>query len=144
MADEDGGGGGGADAAELAFEASAASAAAAREAAVDALLRAGKAGEAARAALGEPPFASKTAATKERAAATVARALAAVSARGDAEALPFLDSLDGAAADALMKYLYRALARPEASGALLRMHGQLVERHGLGCVVRAIVDRKTA
>jgi actin related protein 2/3 complex subunit 5 len=136
------------DAAEAAAEAAAESAfetaLSERERAVDALLRGGKAVEAARRALDAPPFASKAPATKERSAAAVARALTALAARGDGETKELLDALDAAAADALMKYLYRALARPEAAGALLKLHGQLVERHGVGCIVRAIVDRKTA
>ena len=133
-----------ADASEAAAEAAFEAALAAREAAVDSCLRSGKAADAARRALEAPPFASKVPATKERSAAAAQRALLALTARGEAETVAFIDSLDSTAADVLMKYLYKALSRPEGSAALLSLHGKLVERHGLGAIVRAIVDRRTA
>jgi hypothetical protein len=42
------------------------------------------------------------------------------------------------------QYVYKGLSRPENSGALLKLHALLVEKRGLGSIVRAIVDRKTA
>jgi hypothetical protein len=44
----------------------------------------------------------------------------------------------------LMKYLYRGLRTPENSATLLKFHAMLLEKAGMGCIVRAIVDRKTA
>ena len=44
----------------------------------------------------------------------------------------------------ILQYVYKGLSRPENSGALLKLHALLVEKRGLGSIVRAIVDRKTA
>lgn len=43
-----------------------------------------------------------------------------------------------------MQYVYKGLQRAENSGLLLKIHAQLVEKCGLGTIVRAICDRKTA
>jgi hypothetical protein len=74
----------------------------AREKAAEAALRTGKAGDALKAALADPPFASKNAGIKERSAALVLRAVVSLGAK-DADLAAFLEALDGDAADALMK-----------------------------------------
>jgi hypothetical protein len=136
MADEEGGPGGG----DAAFEA----ALAAREADVDALLRGGKASDALQRALQEAPFASKSAPLKDRNAAVVQRALVAAGAKEDV-LLACVASLDPEGADALMKYVVRLLGVASANTPLfLKLHGLLVEKCGLGCLVRCIVDRRTA
>jgi hypothetical protein len=43
-----------------------------------------------------------------------------------------------------MKYVFRGLAEAESCAALLKWHGALVDVAGLGCIVRAMTDRKTA
>lgn len=154
-------------------DASLAAALAEREAAVDAFLRSGATADALRRALGAPPFASKDAALKDRSFAVVHRACAAIGARDEALA-GFFSAIDADAADALMKCaaaafraapraararvpllmaappplsradIIRGLAKPDNSALYLRLHGLLVEKCGIACVVRAIVDRKTA
>jgi hypothetical protein len=137
MGDEEGGAGGAGDAAlEAALSA--------READVDALLRGGKAADALRRALQDAPFASKSAALKDRNAAVVQRALVAAGAKEDV-LLACTSSLDADGADALMKYLVRLLGTASPNTPLfLKTHGLLVEKCGLGCLSRCIVDRRTA
>jgi len=43
-----------------------------------------------------------------------------------------------------MKYVTRGLSTHAHSALLLKVHGLLVERAGMGCLVRCIVDRRTA
>ena len=95
------------DAGDAAAEAAYLSSLEAREKAVDAHLRAGRSGDAVKAALENPPFPSKVAATKERSAAAALRAIAALAAR-EADAVALVDALDGDAADVLMKVRERA------------------------------------
>jgi hypothetical protein len=114
-----------------------------REKAVDASLRAGKTVQALTLALENPPFASKNSALKDKNSVIIMKALTAV-AQKEADVAAFLDSISADGADNLMKYIYKALAKPDQSGMLLKVHAQLVEKHGLGCIVRAITDRKTA
>lgn len=73
-----------------------------REKRVDSLLRTAKAGDALKAALAEPPFASKNQALKDRSAACVLKAVVAVGAK-DADLNAFLEALDADSADVLMK-----------------------------------------
>jgi len=73
-----------------------------REAAVDALLRAGSTADALRRALAAPPFVSKDAALKDRSAAVVHRAVAAIGSRDEALA-GFFAAVTLDDADALMK-----------------------------------------
>jgi len=43
-----------------------------------------------------------------------------------------------------MKYVFRGLAEADACAVLLKWHGVLADVAGLGCIVRAMTDRKTA
>jgi hypothetical protein len=136
MADEEGPGGAG----DAALEAALAS----READVDALLRASKPSEALKRALQDAPFASKSAPLKDRNAALVQRALVAAGAKEDV-LLACIATLDAEAADCCMKYTVRLMGVASANTPLfLKLHGLLVEKCGLGCLVRCIVDRRTA
>jgi hypothetical protein len=95
-------------------------------------------------ALSDPPFSSKAVSVKDRSANLVMRALVAVSAKEEV-LLSFLSTVDPDASDALMKYVVRFLGTPSANSALfLKVHGLLVEKCGLGCLVRSIVDRRVA
>lgn len=114
-----------------------------REKRADAALRAGKAADAVKITLESPPFASKNAALKERSVASVLKALVVLGQK-DADVAPFIESLDGDQADILMKFIYAGLKKADNSGLLLKVHAQLTEKRGLGCIVRAITDRKTA
>ncbi len=111
--------------------------------------------------LENPPFGTKNANIKDRNTALVMKALTAVGQK-EAEVTNLLDSLTADSADVLMKYVYKGLQKPDNSGFLLKLHGQLVEKCGIGtlyaadyflfhfhsavafvgCIVRAIVDRK--
>ena len=97
-----------------------------------------------RAALADPPLASKDAALKQANFELIMQAVQACAAK-EAQMALFLESLcDADAADYLMKVVYRGLKTPDASALLLRLHAQLLEKAGMGCIVRAIVDRQTA
>ena len=116
----------------------------AREQGVDALLRANRASDALKAALQDAPLASKNAALKDRNAAVVQRALVACGAKEDVLAA-FLASVDPDAADTAMKYVVRFLGTASANSNLfLKVHGMLVEKCGQGCLVRCLVDRRSA
>ena len=54
-----------------------------------------------------------------------------------------LGSLDDEEDDVLMKYLYALLEGAEECAKLLKWHEKLVKKSGLGCIVRALTDRKT-
>ncbi len=45
--------------------------------------------------------------------------------------------------DILMKYIYSLLEAAEECAKLLKWHEKLVKKSGLGCIVRALTDRKT-
>ena len=138
MAEDEGGAGGAGDAAlEAALTA--------READVDALLRGGRHSDALKRALQDPPFASKNAALKDRNAALVTRALVAVGGGKEEVLLAFVASVDAEGADCMMKYIVRLLGVFSPHTPLfLKTHGLLVEKCGLGCLVRCIVDRRVA
>ena len=111
----------------------------ARQERVRSLLRAQQPAEALR-----PPLASKDAALKQANFELIMQAVQACAAK-EAQMALFLESLcDADAADYLMKVVYRGLKTPDASALLLRLHAQLLEKAGMGCIVRAIVDRQTA
>ncbi len=82
---------------------------------------------------------------QDRNFALVMKALLAAAAREEALGA-FLDAVAGDAdlADAAMKYVLRGLKAPDNAPTLLKVHGLLLERAGMGCLVRAMVDRKTA
>jgi hypothetical protein len=114
-----------------------------RERDVDGLLSSSKPVDALLRSLQNPPFASKDDALKERSLLLVLRALSAVGSRDEALA-KFFEALDADVADVLMKNVLKGFNKPENSALLLRIHALLVEKAGIACVVRAIVDRKTA
>lgn len=136
MADEDGG-----DAA--AQEALFAAQMQMRSAAVADALRGARPAEALRLALQDAPLASKDAALKQANFDLVLRALQAAAQREE-QLAAFFEQCDADSADVLMKYLYRGLRAPDNAALLLRLHAQLLEKAGVGCITRAIVDRKTA
>jgi len=54
-----------------------------------------------------------------------------------------IDSLSSDDLDVLMKYIYRGLEDGENSTALLKWHSAVAEKGGLGCIVRALAERRT-
>lgn len=115
-----------------------------RERGVEAMLRASNAAGAMGAALSNPPFACKNPGIKERSAAVVSRALVALSAKEDV-LNAYLQTLDADSCDHLMKYVVRLCSTASAQSPLyLRIHGLILEKAGMGCLVRCIVDRRAA
>ena len=114
-----------------------------RQSAVTQALRSSKPVEALRLALQDAPLASKDASLKQANYELILSALQSV-AQSDDPIRAFLENCDANSADVLMKYLYRGLRTPENSAIFLKVHAMLLEKAGMGCIVRAIVDRKTA
>jgi len=96
--------------------------------------------EALREAVADPPVDTKDAEIKAMAARTV---LEVISASKDSEVDTLLSKLDDEGEDVLMKYLYALLEGAEECAKLLKWHEKLVKKSGLGCIVRALTDRKT-
>eukprot|EP00753_Platysulcus_tardus_P004780 PLAT12686.1.p2 GENE.PLAT12686.1~~PLAT12686.1.p2 ORF type:complete len:132 (+),score=61.08 PLAT12686.1:41-436(+) len=113
----------------------------ARERDVDSLLRAGNGPAAVSAALADPPFRTKRQDIKDRNAALVARAIAAVR---DDEMPRIVDGMSEEEIDVLMKYIYRGLGDLENCASLLKWHEKALEKGGLGSIVRAFTERRTA
>lgn len=53
-----------------------------------------------------------------------------------------LDGLDDEGRSKLMKYVYKGMINAENSSSLLKWHGKLVAKDGVGIICRALVDRK--
>lgn len=114
-----------------------------RKSEVTQALRSSRPVEALRMALQDAPLASKDASLKQANYELILSALQSV-AQSDDQIRAFLELCDANSADVLMKYLYRGLRTPENSATFLKVHAMLLEKAGMGCIVRAIVDRKTA
>lgn len=50
--------------------------------------------------------------------------------------------LDLEACDVLMKYLYRLMGKASNCGTVLKLHGQISDKAGIGSIIRVITDRK--
>ena len=109
---------------------------------VDQLLRQNQYVDALQTALENPPVGSKNEEIKKKNAAVVFRALAAIPER-DNDIKGIIDGLTIDAQDTLMKYIYRALGEAQSCGSMLKWHGALLEKAGIGTIVRTMVDRKT-
>eukprot|EP00944_MAST-04C_sp_MAST-4C-sp1_P002096 g2096.t1 len=109
---------------------------------VDQLLRQNQYVDALQTALENPPVGSKNEEIKKKNAAVVFRALAAIPER-DNDIKGIIDGLTIDAQDTLMKYIYRALGEAQSCGSMLKWHGALLEKAGIGAIVRTMVDRKT-
>tara|TARA_B100000674_G_scaffold402244_1_gene348198 strand:+ start:74 stop:481 length:408 start_codon:yes stop_codon:yes gene_type:complete len=109
---------------------------------VDQLLRQNQYVDALQTALENPPVGSKNEEIKKKNANVVFRALAAIPER-DNDIKGIIDGLTIDAQDTLMKYIYRALGEAQSCGSMLKWHGALLEKAGIGAIVRTMVDRKT-
>jgi actin related protein 2/3 complex subunit 5 len=67
----------------------------------------------------------------------------AIQACKDDEIKAIVAGLDSDSHDHLMKYIYKGLAFGDNSGSLLKWHAATHAQAGVGCIVRAITDRKT-
>uniref|UniRef100_A0A7S1XSX2 Actin-related protein 2/3 complex subunit 5 n=1 Tax=Phaeomonas parva TaxID=124430 RepID=A0A7S1XSX2_9STRA len=92
-------------------------------------------------AIEDPPFATRNQAAKDANAAVVLGALATVS---DTAIPGVVDGLSEAQVDILTKYVYKGLESGENAGSLFKWHAKLAAKGGLGTIVRAMTDRKTA
>jgi actin related protein 2/3 complex subunit 5 len=71
----------------------------------------------------------------------------------DGEISAVIEGLDLEGCDTLMKYVFRFMAKAANKAEddkksvnctlMLKLHAQLVEKAGVGCIVRALTDRKT-
>jgi actin related protein 2/3 complex subunit 5 len=116
------------------------SALATRESSVDGLLRSKRMADALQTSLSDPPVASKSADVKKKYAMLVLKVIAAVD---DKQIDDVLSPLDLDTCDILMKYVYKGLESPDQSTQLLKWHAKLLDKVGLGAVVRVMADRKT-
>ena len=110
------------------------------EAAVESLLRSKRVGDALRDSLADPPVASKDLELKSKNTVIVLKVIAAVE---DRQIDEVLGALSPDACDVLMKYIYKGLESPEQSSQLLKWHAKLLDKAGLGSIVRVMADRKT-
>jgi len=92
-----------------------------------------------KASLKDPSFGAESDDVRRRSAKIVVKAIGSVPKKDVAEVI---DGLSGEEQDALMRYLYRGLADREACSQLLEWHGALTEKAGMGCVMRALADRR--
>lgn len=97
------------------------------------------------ASLENPPVLAKTPDVKKQAAAVVAQVMCAQGLK-DNEIDAMVAKLNETQADLLMKYIYRCLEHNEvvANGVpLFKWHKAVKDKAGIGCIVRALVERKT-
>ncbi len=76
---------------------------------------------------------------KDSNAAIVEKVLAAIS---DSEMPTMLGSLSLESCDVLMKYIFKLMGKNSNCGQMLKWHALVVEKAGLGSIVRAMTDRK--
>ncbi len=88
--------------------------------------------------LENPPLLSGSDKVKDANAQVV---MAALSACSKGEMQRAVAQLSPELEDNLMKYIYRGLTIPQNNSMLLEWHAQLVNKAGIGCVVRALTDR---
>lgn len=85
-------------------------------------------------------MASKSSAVKEANAKVVFKVMEAVN---DKDIDDVLANFDQATLDLLMKYVYKGLQNHEHSASGFKWHSAILEKTGLGSIVRAMTDRKT-
>ncbi|KAJ1414273.1 actin-related protein 2/3 complex subunit 5 [Ochromonadaceae sp. CCMP2298] len=60
----------------------------------------------------------------------------------ESEIPALLKNLDLESCDVLMKYVYKLMGKSSNCAIMLKIHAQLVEKAGLGSIVRVMTDRK--
>eukprot|EP01038_Epipyxis_sp_PR26KG_P007914 gene7914-10742_t len=117
----------------------------ARDAEVSSLLTKKDKAAAMNVALQNPPVSSKSEEAKDANLAVIEKVLAVLN---DADITSIISGLNIELADTLMKYIYKLFAKtsskekPVNYAQLLKIHAQLVQRAGLGSIVKAMTDRK--
>ena len=91
--------------------------------------------------LENPPLAAKNKETKKKSADVVAKVLVNTK---EADIPKIVDSLDADELDILMKYIYRCLETGDNdSKPLFKWHEKVLEKSGMGSIVRVLSERKT-
>eukprot|EP01088_Endostelium_zonatum_P002369 TRINITY_DN128_c0_g1_i1.p1 TRINITY_DN128_c0_g1~~TRINITY_DN128_c0_g1_i1.p1 ORF type:complete len:130 (+),score=29.91 TRINITY_DN128_c0_g1_i1:44-433(+) len=104
-------------------------------------LNMGNGADALREALQDPPLGCKAQATRDNSVALVIQVLGSVK---DADIPKALGTLQTSDLDVLMKYIYKGLESGDSnSNALLKWHAAVTKEGGLGCIVRALAERRT-
>ena len=60
----------------------------------------------------------------------------------EAEISSLLNGLNLDSCDVLMKYLYKIMGKFNNSSLMLKLHAQLIDKAGIGSIVRVLTDRK--
>eukprot|EP01039_Chlorochromonas_danica_P008349 gene8350-9202_t len=63
-------------------------------------------------------------------------------AASDADLAKAVNALSLEACDQLMKYVYKLMGRAKNCASMLKIHAQLVEKAGVGSIVRTLTDRR--
>ncbi len=66
-----------------------------------------------------------------------------IAAISDSELAGIVEGLDMESCDNLMKYVFRSMGKSNNCASMLKLHALLSEKAGIGCIVRAMTDRKT-
>lgn len=114
-----------------------------RDKAVSQALTGGDKFKALTAALEDPPYATKDPTLRNQSGTVVAQVL--LSAK-EAEMKGLVEKLTPEQQDLLMKYIYRILENVDKSNdsaTILKWHAVLTELAGVGCIVRALSERKS-
>mmetsp|Transcript_19095 Transcript_19095/g.26095 ORF Transcript_19095/g.26095 Transcript_19095/m.26095 type:complete len:122 (-) Transcript_19095:50-415(-) len=89
--------------------------------------------------LDNPPVNSKSEDIKDGNFLIVEKVLLAIT---DAEIHGLIHDLSPDACDVLMKYIYKFMGKCSNSALMLKLHSQLLEKAGIGSIVRVLTDRK--
>eukprot|EP01097_Dermamoeba_algensis_P009295 TRINITY_DN650_c0_g1_i1.p1 TRINITY_DN650_c0_g1~~TRINITY_DN650_c0_g1_i1.p1 ORF type:complete len:161 (-),score=47.75 TRINITY_DN650_c0_g1_i1:101-538(-) len=109
-----------------------------REANVNKLLSTSKTLDALKATLENPPIGTKDQNIIDKSTAVTVAVLTAVK---ETDIQKHVDSLSDDEQNILMKYVYKGMENGENSTSLLKWHSTLVEKSGLGLIIRALSDR---
>jgi len=113
----------------------------ARETKVRQLQGQGKLKEALVSSLENPPLGTKNDTLKDQSADLVSGVISAIKA---ADIKSHVEALNDDQLDLLLKYIYRAMATSDQkSDALLIWHASIVDKTGIGSIVRAFAERRT-
>eukprot|EP00475_Leptophrys_vorax_P040052 TRINITY_DN7365_c0_g1_i1.p1 TRINITY_DN7365_c0_g1~~TRINITY_DN7365_c0_g1_i1.p1 ORF type:complete len:145 (-),score=41.98 TRINITY_DN7365_c0_g1_i1:95-472(-) len=90
--------------------------------------------------LDSPPYGTKIADTKKIASDSVLRVIGMIK---DADIDNYVEDLSSDQADALLKYVYKGFESGDNSAQLLKWHASIVNKHGMGAIVRAMQVKRT-
>ncbi|KAF0978089.1 hypothetical protein FDP41_002604 [Naegleria fowleri] len=111
-----------------------------RDSAVKSLVSSQKYTDALKKALENPPLAAKNKETKKKSADVVATVLLNTK---ESDIQKSVDALDIEELDILMKYIYRCLESGELdSKPLFKWHEKVLEKSGMGSIVRVLTERR--